>query len=76
MALVAGSAELPLMDVRMAICAFLTYIGKNWPGMALGTGHPFVHAAEREAGLVVVKFGNVADRFPAAHGVAVLARDR
>lgn len=73
MALIAGGAELPLVDIRVAVRAFLTYIGKNWLGMALGAGHAFVHAAQWKTSLAMVEFRNGADRFPAAHGMAVLA---
>ena len=72
MALIAGSAELPLVDIRMAIRSFLTHIGKNWTGMALRTSYAFVHAPQREPRLAMVKFRNGADRFPPAHRVAIL----
>jgi len=34
-----------------------------------------VHAAQWVAGLIVIEFGNGADRLPRIGGVAVLARD-
>jgi hypothetical protein len=72
MALVAGRAKLPFVDIGVTISAFLTYVGKNWTGMALSAGHPLVHAAQRKSRLTMVEFRNGADRFPAAHGVAIL----
>ena len=43
--------------------------------MTLHTLHFLVHAAQRVAGLVVVKLRNTADRLPTQRGVAVLARN-
>ena len=58
-------AELAAVDVGMAIRTFLSHIGKNEFYMALGALHIFVHAAQRVAGLVVVKFRDAADGLPA-----------
>ncbi len=44
-ALIAGGSKLPFVDIGMAVRAFLTYIGKNWLGMALGAGHALMHSA-------------------------------
>ena len=41
--------------------------------MTLHTLHFLVHAAQRVAGLVVVKLRNTADRLPTQRGMAVLA---
>jgi len=48
----------------MTIRTFLSHIRKNEFHMALGALHIFVHAAERVAGLVVIKFRDAADGLP------------
>jgi len=40
--------------------------------VALRTGHILVKSAQRVVGLVVIEFGNGANRFPALGGVTVL----
>lgn len=74
-ALLTRCSELPLVDIGMAIRAFLTNIGKDGFGMALRAGHAGVHAAQREPRLIVVEFRYSSDRLPATDGVAVLASD-
>jgi len=68
-------SKLALMNVGVAVGAFLTHVGKDRLDVALGTSHVLVHAAKRVSCLIVIKFRNVADRFPATKGVAILARD-
>ena len=58
-------AELAAVNVGMAIRTFLPHIRKNEFHMALGALHIFVHAAQRVAGPVVVKFRDTADGLPA-----------
>ena len=58
-------AELAAVNVGMAIRTFLPHIRKNELHMALSTLHIFVHAAQRVAGFVVVKFRDTADGLPA-----------
>jgi len=57
-------AELAAVNVGMAIRTFLPHIRKNEFHMALGALHLFVHAAQRVAGLVVVKFRDASDGLP------------
>ena len=57
-------AKLAAVDVGMAIRTFLPHIRKNEFHMALGALHLFVHAAQRVAGLVVVKFRDASDGLP------------
>lgn len=66
-------AHLSAMNVRMAIGALRSYIGKDRFGMALRAGHSCVHAAQRVFRLVVIEFGDRADRLPSSLRVAVLA---
>jgi len=66
-------AELATVDIGMAIRALLSDIRENEFHMALGALHIFVHAAQRVAGLVVVKFRNTADGLPTEGSVAVFA---
>lgn len=75
MALFAGGAKLPLVDVCMAISTFLANVGKHRFSVAPGTAHALVHAAQREAGLVVIELRDIANGFPSALGMAVLAGD-
>ena len=71
----AARSELPPVNVRMAIRAFLAHIREHELHMALRALHFFVHSAQGIAGLVVVKLGNTADRPPTQGCVAVFAGD-
>ena len=75
MALFAVSAHLALVDIRVAIRALSADISKDRFGVALSTGHAFVHAAQRILRGVVIKLRDRADRLPTAQRVAILARD-
>ena len=66
-------AELPTMQIGMAICALLTDIFENEADMALGAGYLLVHSAQGIACAVVVEVRDLADRPPTRVGVAVLA---
>jgi hypothetical protein len=72
-ALLASRTELPAMYVGVAIRATRAHILKHKISVALAAGHLGVHSAQRIACLVVIKFGDVPDRFPARGGVAVFA---
>lgn len=76
MALFAGRPQLPSMHVRVAVGTLVAYIGENQFGMALRACDCFMHAAQRIAGLVVIKFREAANRRPPVYGVAVLAGNR
>ena len=75
MALVAGCAELALVNIGMAVGAFwppLVNTGLVWHWVQTD---PLVHAAQRKSGLAVVELRDIADRLPPAQGVTVLAGD-
>lgn len=74
-ALFALRAQSPAVNVRVTIGALFPDIGEYGLGVALGAGHALVHSAQRVARGVVIEFGAVANRLPAAKGVAVLARN-
>ena len=76
MALFAIRAQLPFVNVSMAVLAALTDTREDHFDVTLGASHGGVHTAQRIARLVMVELGNGADRPPAIRGVAVLARDR
>lgn len=74
-ALFAVGSKLALVNVGMAIGAFLTHIGKDRFDVALRASHSLMHAAERVPRLAMIKLRNVADGFPSTEGVAILAGD-
>lgn len=74
--LLAIGAELPPMNISVAIRTLRAYIAEYRFGVAIDASHLGVHAAQRIAGLVVIKFRNRPDRLPARKGVAILAGDR
>jgi hypothetical protein len=76
MALRTVGAELPAMNVRVAIRTVLSCIREDWFHVTLRTSHFFVHAAQRIIGFVVVEFEASADGPPAFGGMAIFARDR
>jgi hypothetical protein len=71
--LLAIRAQLPLVKVSVAILATCAHIAEHWLHMALRTGDVLVHSPQRIMSLIVIKFRNGADRFPAIRGVAILA---
>ena len=74
-ALRAIGTEFPSVNVRVAIGAILSHVGKHTLEMALRAGNLLVHAAQGVAGLVVVEFRDSADGAPACVGVAILTRN-
>jgi len=66
-------AELPAVNVRMAVCALLAHVRKHQLDMASGARNSFMHAAERIARLVVFKFRDAADGLPTQRSMAVFA---
>ncbi len=64
MTLVARGAKLTLVNVGVAVRALGADVRKNKTGVALHAGDLLVHSAERVTRLVVVEFGDVADRLP------------
>ena len=75
MALLTRSAKLALVNVRVTVGAFRSYVGENWLDVTLRASHSFVHAAQRETSLVVIKLRNIPDGLPSAQSMAVLAGD-
>jgi hypothetical protein len=73
-ALFAARAHLATMNIGVALGALSSHIRKYWFGMALGTHHALVHAAQGKLGLVVIEFGNAADRFPSQRRMAIGAK--
>ena len=71
-ALAIGSKLAP-MNIGVTIGALGARVGKHQVGVTLPAGYAFVHPAQRKAGFIVVKFGDVADRLPGGKRVAVLA---
>lgn len=67
--------KLAFMNVGVTIGALVTHVGEHRLDMTLRATDPLMHATQREPGLVMVELGHVANRLPAAHGVAILARD-
>jgi len=64
------------VHIRVAVSAFVAHVSEDQFRVALGAGNGFMHATQRIAGLVVIKFREAANRRPAVYGVAVLARNR
>jgi len=71
-ALLAIRSQLPLVNVSVAVLASLPHVGEYRPDVTLHAGHGLVHTTERVTRLIMVEFGNCADRFPSARRVTVL----
>jgi len=67
--------KLALVNVGMTVGAFLADVGEDRLNVALSASDVLMHAAERVAGLAVIKLGNVADGFPSTLCVAILTGD-
>ena len=74
-ATLAVSPKLAAMNVCMARGTLGAYLLEHHIGMALCAANLGVHAPQRVASLVVIKFGDGADRRPIRGGVTVLTRD-
>jgi hypothetical protein len=75
-AILATGAELPAMDIRVAISALLTNVSKNFSHVAGITRDILVHPAQWISRFpIVVKFNSLPDRRPTRGCVAVLAGD-
>ena len=74
-ALLAIGAELPLVNIGVAILAKVADVCEQQLDMALHAGHRLMHPAQRIPRLIVVELGNGADRPPGICCVAVLAGD-
>jgi len=61
------------MNIGMAVLASLSHAGEHRFHVTLGAGHGLMHAPERVPRLIVIEFGNRADRPPRVGGMAVLA---
>ena len=74
-ALLTIRAELPLVNIGVAILAKVADVCEQQLDMALHAGHRLMHPAQRIPRLIVVELGNGADRPPGICCVAVLAGD-
>lgn len=74
-ALLAIRAQLATVNVGVAILALVTDVSEHHLYVTLRASDGGVHAAKRVLGLIVIEFGNGADRFPRAGRVTILARD-
>ena len=70
----ASRAHLALVNVGVAVSAFVADVAEDHLGVAGSAGDAFVHAAQRIASLLVIELGHGTDRLPAIDSVAVLAR--
>ena len=68
----ADRAHLAAMNIRMAIRALRSNIRENRFRMALRAGHIRMHAPQRILCLIVIEFGDRADRLPSRLRVTVL----
>jgi hypothetical protein len=73
--LFAVCSHLAAMDICVAISAVRSRVRKYGLGVALGARHPFMKAAQRIPGLVVIELRNGANGLPTGGGMAILARD-
>ena len=74
-ALFAGGAKLPAMNVGVAVRAPHAHVREHQIGVTLAACDFLVQAAQRVLRLVVIKLGHVADRLPASKRMAVLTRN-
>lgn len=74
-ALFATGAELAFVNIGMTISTFHAHVAEYRLDVTRGAGDLFMQAAQREAGLAVVKLRDAADGFPATERVAILAGD-
>lgn len=65
-------AELPLVNIGMAILASLPHIREHGLDVALRARHRLVHATKRIASVIVVELRNRTDGLPSLRRVAVL----
>ena len=68
-------AELPAVNVRMAIRAFLSHVCENELHVALRAQYFFVHSTQGIVGLIVAEFRNAPNGFPTKGRMAVFAGD-
>lgn len=71
MALLAARAHLAAMDIGVAFGALRSHIGKHRLDMALRAHDALVHSAKGKLGLIVIEFGNAADRLPSERRMAI-----
>lgn len=68
-------SELTFVNISVAIGALLADISKYRFDVALRTSDTLMQSTKRKAGLIVVELRPIANRFPAAECVTVLAGD-
>lgn len=74
-ALFAVGAELPFVNVRMAVLATQPHIRKHRLHVTLRASYSLMHTAQGIAGLVVIEFRDGANRPPRIRRVTILARN-
>lgn len=74
-ALLAIGSQLPAVNIGVAILTALPDVAEHRLDVALHASDRLVHATQWISRLVVIEFGNCADRLPGARGVTVLARN-
>jgi len=74
-AILTFGAELPAMDIGVAIRTARADVGEDQTGVALRAAHFFMHPAERVTRAIVIKFGDAADWLPTRVRMAIFARD-
>jgi hypothetical protein len=69
-------AELPTMNIRVAVGTLFADLLEDRVGVALGAGNFPMHASQRISALFVIEFWIRPDRLPTGVGMAVLAGNR
>jgi len=72
-ALFALRAELPAVNIGVAVRALRAHVGEDQARVTQAALHGFMHAAQRIACLVMVEFRKIANGLPTGEGVTVLA---
>ena len=75
-ALLAIRAQLPAMDIRVAVRALCTDVAEDKLDVTIDAVDFFVHSPERKAGGVVAELRGAPDGLPTCKGVAVFAGNR
>ena len=72
-ALLALCAELPAVNIGMAVRTLRAHVGEDQTCVTQPALHRFVHAAQWIARLVMVEFRKIADGLPTGESVTILA---
>jgi hypothetical protein len=74
-ALRAIRAQLALVDIRVAVLAFVAHVVEHHLYVASCAGYTDVHPAQRIRGLIMIELRNGPDGLPTLCRVAILARE-